>query len=199
MLELAHGSGHSVTDEQRWVSIGNTRGRVDAVIDGVVCDVKSASPTAFRKFNDGLGRKDDTFGYLGQLKGYLHCVRLGQIEAETNRGGFLVVNRSTGEIALDIHEFSDDEIDNVPAAIEHTRRVVTGEQTPERAFEAVPEGKSGNLALQFECQHCPAKHACWGKVRTFEYKYNNFTKYVDLVHVEREPRVKEVTIQNDDD
>ena len=194
VLELAKLSGHSVVGEQRRVKLLGASGRIDAIIDGVLTDVKTASPSAFRKFKGGLKREEDSFGNIPQLRGYLHVLRevLDKDLVERNEACFLVINRGNGEMHLDRHTFSDAEIDNVPDAFEHVRRAAEGDKIPERAYEASPEGKSGNLAIGFECQFCDWKHECWPGLRTFEYKYNNFTKLVDLCHIEREPRVKEI-------
>ena len=61
VLQLARDAGHEVSDEQKSVewkhdSSGySVRGRIDAVIDGVVVDVKSVTKMSERKFHDGLG------------------------------------------------------------------------------------------------------------------------------------------------
>ena len=50
MLFLAAESGHKVTNQQEEVKIEGITGHIDAMIDGAVVDVKSASTRAFRKF-----------------------------------------------------------------------------------------------------------------------------------------------------
>ena len=40
---------------------------------------------------------------------------------------------------------------------------------PERGWEAVPDGKSGNEMLGTACNYCEFKFSCWPDVRTFRY------------------------------
>jgi len=198
VLELAKLAGHSVGHEQRSVELDGRTGRIDAVIDGVLVDVKTASPSAFRKFQSGLKREDDSFGNIPQLLGYLHVLRDTGLLDSRNEAAFLVINRGSGELHLDRHTFSDAEIDDVPNTFEHVRRTAEADTIPERYYSSSPEGKSGNLAIAFECQFCDFKKECWPGLRTFEYKYNNYTRLVDLCHIEREPRVKEIIYEEDE-
>lgn len=189
LLDLARRAGHTVEFEQERVEFNGITGRIDAVIDGVLVDVKTASSFAFKKFQSGLQREDDSFGYLEQLKGYLRVV--GEAgRADPNRAAFLAINKETGKLHLDVHEFSDDEL--TATAEELTRRKRVAEDvgtTPERAFEPQPEGKSGNLKLGVNCSYCEFKQTCWPRLRTFLYS----NKPIHLVHVEREPNVPELT------
>lgn len=195
LLDLARRAGHTVEYEQERVEFNGITGRIDAVIDGVLVDVKTASSYAFKKFQGGLRSEDDSFGYLEQLKGYLWALREtvredSEVECERNRAAFLVINKETGKLHLDVHEFSDDEL--AATAEELTRRKQVAEDednTPERAFEPQPEGKSGNLKLGVNCSYCEFKQTCWPGLRTFLYS----NKPIHLVHVEREPNVPELT------
>jgi len=93
LLTLAKLSGHSVTNEQQKVVVAGITGHMDAVIDGHVIDVKSASAMSFKKFKNGTLYEDDPFGYIAQVAGY-------EYNEGTNNGGLLAVNKSSGEIAL---------------------------------------------------------------------------------------------------
>src|SRR5579859_7643496 len=84
VLFLAKLSGHDVTCEQQSVTVHDVTGHLDAVIDGEVTDVKSASPYSFKKFKEGLSPSTDDFGYLTQLGSYAQA-------KGTNRGNFLAV------------------------------------------------------------------------------------------------------------
>lgn len=191
LLDLARRAGHSVEYAQERVEWNGITGRIDAVIDGVLVDVKSASSYAFKKFEAGLKPEDDAFGYLGQLAGYLLAVRQDR-KCESNRAAFLAINKETGKLCLDIHEFTDEELIAVTERLVRAREAGLGDVTPDRAFEPVPEGKSGNLKLGTNCSYCEFKRHCWPEVRTFLYS----SKPVDLVHVEREPNVPELTEEN---
>jgi len=56
-------------------------------------DFKSASPHGFRKFLFNTLAMDDPFGYIGQISSYAFA-------ADTDRAGFLVIEKVSGEIAL---------------------------------------------------------------------------------------------------
>jgi hypothetical protein len=187
LLDLAQKAGHTVEYEQAQVEWNEITGRIDAVIDGVLVDVKSASSFSFKKFQGGLQSEDDAFGYLGQIAGYL----LAGIEAgwcEPKRAAFLVINKETGKLCLDTHEFNDDDLSAFSERIKGNKKVAEGTETPEKAFAPVPEGKSGNLKLAINCSYCEFNKHCWPEMRTFLYS----NKPIHLVHVEREPNVPEL-------
>jgi hypothetical protein len=192
VLDLARRAGHLVEHEQRHVEWNGVSGRIDATIDGMLIDVKSTSSYSFKKFQGGLQREDDAFGYLGQLAGYLLVAREdGFVEGENrNRAGFLVVNKETGKIHLDVHTFDDETLEGWSRNIEENKaRAETKEVTPDRAFEPTSDGKSGNLKLGVNCSYCDFKASCWPGLRTFLYS----NKPVFLTHVERLPNVLELT------
>jgi hypothetical protein len=188
LLFLAKVSGHEVTHEQAEVKLDGIVGHIDGLIDGTVVDVKSASTHAFRKFKDGTLADDDPFGYdVEQISGY--ATALG------TDGAFLAGDKQNGHIAL--HKVSKDEIEaiDIKGRIEHIKRVLDEEQPPERCYEPVPEGESGNLRLDTGCSYCPFKHHCWSDVndgvglRTFLYSRGP----VHMVKVVKEPKVMELT------
>ena len=72
VLALTKLAGHDVTDEQKQAEVDGIKGSMDCKIDGVLTDVKSASPYGFKKFKDGSLINDDPFGYVDQIKGYAH-------------------------------------------------------------------------------------------------------------------------------
>jgi hypothetical protein len=73
MLFLAKEAGHEVTHEQHEVDVDGVKGHMDAVIDGIPVDCKSASSYSFQKFLNGPFF-DDPFGYVKQLSGYAHAI-----------------------------------------------------------------------------------------------------------------------------
>ena len=104
-------AGVNIEDEQKNVRYnfdGSTlEGRYDVKIDKKVWDVKSASPYSFeKKFGPSGGFeeviKDDAFGYASQ--GYLYS------ESEkVPFGGWIVINKSTGEWLTCEAPLADDE------------------------------------------------------------------------------------------
>jgi len=187
LLSLAREAGHVVEREQERVEWNGITGRIDAVIDGVLVDVKSASSFSFKKFKGGLRAEDDPFGYIQQLGGYLLSLR-GEGGIDPSRAAFLVINKETGEIHLDIHEFDDVYLAEVSGLILSNKDVAERGECPERAFAPEAEGKSGNKKLGTHCSYCEFKATCWPELRTFLYS----SKPVFLTHVEREPNVPEI-------
>lgn len=66
-LYLAEVSGHKVERLQEEIEVDGVKGHIDAVIDGVLVDVKSCSSYSFNKFKSGALFQDDPFGYVAQL------------------------------------------------------------------------------------------------------------------------------------
>jgi len=153
-------NGEEVTDEQTVIEIPlpngwKIRGRIDAKIDGIPVDVKSASTYTFKKFKEGTLAGDDSFGYIGQLASY--C------EAENHKGtaGFLAIDKQNGTMAFDAYHATPEWTSNAIPDREGLVRDMEGEEPPKRAFEGVPDGKSGNLALGVNCSYCPYRQECW--------------------------------------
>ena len=91
ILALTKLSGHDVTHEQKQVEVNGIKGSMDCKIDGVLTDVKSASPYGFKKFKDGSLINDDPFGYIDQIKGYAHA-------ENTKDVGWLVMDKTNGHL-----------------------------------------------------------------------------------------------------
>lgn len=185
VLFLARLSGHSVTGEQDEQSIAGVKGHRDAVIDGRLFDVKSASPYSFQKFKEGSLHKNDSFGYVDQIQSYLYAGQNDELITEKDKASFLVVQKVTGELCVDTYDKEDVDFDEV---YEYKKSVVAASEPPSRGFDPVPEGKSGNLKLPVVCSYCPFKQTCHPDARLFLYS----TGPVWLTQVEREPKVPEV-------
>ncbi|CAN5950621.1 unnamed protein product [Sphagnum jensenii] len=88
VLFLVKQSGHIVTDCQAEVSLGGVKGHIDADIDGVTTDVKSASTHSFKKFADGSLQDNDPFGYIEQISDMLKlAIQMGHSSLLINRTG----------------------------------------------------------------------------------------------------------------
>lgn len=187
LLGIADASGHDVSGRQDEIRVGGIVGHRDAVIDGVLVDVKSASGRAFTKFKSGTVPDDDPFGYLWQLAGYLYGSQDDPLVRDKTRAGFLVWNKENGEICLDLYDMTP-YLAEVPGMIEDRKAAVLKDMPPDRAFSPVPEGKSGNTKLPVNCSYCDFKKACWPEARKFIYS----TGPRWLVDVVREPDVMEI-------
>lgn len=190
MLFLAKEAGHDVSCEQAEVEVDGIVGHMDAVIDGVVVDVKTASKYAFRKFKDGTLAENDAFGYYEQLAGYAHA--LGDID-----GAWLAVEKEQGHMALLKAPKEELQSLDIGARITHVKEVVANPDPPERCYPDEEMGKSGNRVLGVNCSYCAFKQKCWSDandglgLRTFIYSKGP----VHFTHVEKEPKdIYEVTI-----
>lgn len=187
LLFLAELSGHRVEGRQDTQRIGSIVGHRDAVIDGVVVDVKSASTYSFRKFVDHLDKSTDSFGYLDQLQSYMHASQGDDCVTDKSRGAFLVIDKTLGHLCLDFHKYVPKDWES-----EYERRIeiVNGTEVPSRAFRPESDGKSGNTKLGVNCSYCSVKTSCYPGLRAFKY-YGGPTF---LVHVAREPNVEEIKL-----
>lgn len=181
ILLYAKMAGHTVEQEQAEVEVDGIKGHIDAIIDGVLVDVKSASSVPFQKFDSGalFLPGNDPFGYVAQLCGYIEATGL-------ERGGFLAVDKTLGKICF--CEIPADVIAKykVRDRIAHIKEVVASPDLPPRCYPDVPDGKSGNMKLATGCSYCPHKFACWPDLKT--YFYSTGPRY--LTKVVREPRVQ---------
>jgi hypothetical protein len=180
VLFLAELAGHSVSDRQREVTVDGIVGHIDAVLDGVLIDVKSTSPYAFKKFKDGTLRNDDPFAYIPQLSGYLSGTGI-------NDGAYVAVDKQNGNICVMPLEETDT-ID-VHSRITYIKKVIKKDIPPDRCFQPEPMGKSGNMKLPSGCSYCAFKKECYSDVPLRKFIYS--TGPVWLTHVEEEPKVYE--------
>lgn len=186
LLFLAKESGHDVQGCQDQVDISGVKGHRDAVIDGRVVDVKSASTFSFKKFASNGLRDDDPFGYIDQLGGYLHAGQSDELVTEKDVASFLVVDKTLGNICLDTYPKPETDYE---AKVESLKEMLQQPEPPERTFDDVPEGKSGNRKLCTQCSYCSFKTHCWPELRTFTYAKGP----VFLTKVDKEPKVIEAS------
>ena len=188
LLFLTKAAGHTVTAEQKVCHVEGVKGHMDCRIDGVVTDVKSTSVFGFKKFKDGTLAADDPFGYIGQIKAYAHS------EGET-KYGWLAMDKQNGHLTYLLYDEEDtthpmyDKISyDIEERVRHVKRLVEQSEPAEYCYEAVPDGKSGNMKLAVGCSYCQFKEHCYPDLRTFAYA--NGPKF--LVTVVNEPRVQEI-------
>ena len=175
-------SGHSITDQQKEVSVDGIIGHIDCKIDGEVVDIKTASNFAFKKFREGTLQNDDPFGYMAQLAGY-------EAAEGTSDGGFLAINKESGELTL--YRPGPFSKPNITARISSIKDYLKVDELPPRCYPDVPEGKSGNRRLGTSCSYCPYKYDCWSDANhgngLVAYKYASGIKY--FTRVAKEPQV----------
>jgi hypothetical protein len=189
VLALTKLSGHDVTDEQKKAEVGGIKGSMDCKIDGVLTDVKSASPYGFKKFKDGSLIDNDPFGYVDQIKGYAHSEGVTDV-------GWLVMDKTNGHLTYLKYDMADESqwywsklnFFSIEERIKNIKKVVESETPPTRCYGHIPDGKSGNMKLPVGCSYCAYKRECWPSLRTFIY--SNGPRY--LTYVAKDPNVLEV-------
>lgn len=193
VLWLAQESGHDVRACQQRVEVDHNgwkiSGRIDAIIDNVLVDVKSTSSYGYKKYtSEGITPANDSFGYLEQLGFYA-----GFSGADFTDTGFVWIDKQNGHVTYQQADVPDKDAllrraDDIITAIEGTEF-----DTP-RAFNAKPFGKSGNMQLDIGCSYCPFKQHCWRDanagqgLRTFIYSHGP----VYMTEVYNTPKVYEV-------
>lgn len=186
VLFLTELAGHEVTDEQKEIKINGILGHMDCKIDGEVIDIKSASNYAFQKFKNGTLAEDDPFGYMSQLAGY-------EAAEGTKNGGFLAINKETGELTL----FQPQELDkpNIEYKIKKVKSEIKSKNIPELCYQPIPEGTSGNFKLPNQCMWCHHKFECHKDANDGQglrvFQYSKGLTY--LTKTIREPKVDEIT------
>ena len=186
LILLARLSGHKVTDLQKQVNVNGIVGHQDCVIDGVLVDCKSASGKSFEKFSNNTLHENDPFGYIAQISAY----------AEGNgvdEAAFLAIDKQHGNICLTrVHSM---EMINVKEKIKYLKGAMDKDNPPDKCYNDIPDGASGNRKLAIGCFYCLHNRTCWsdaneGKgLRVFNYANGN--RY--LTKVKKAPNVEEVT------
>jgi len=166
MLKIA---GANITGGKNQVElkIGETvvKGEDDIEIDHKVYDVKSCSPWAFdNKWSKGYSglKESDDFGYVGQLTGYAQA-------QNKELGGWIVVNKSNGRIAVVDAEVSETEKQMNLFKMEHNVDQVTTGAPLDRQFAPIPDtfrGKpTGLKRLTKSCEFCDFIKPCYPKAK----------------------------------
>jgi len=185
ILYLMAEAGYKVSDRQHRVEkklAGWTiSGRIDAIINGRVVDVKSTSSFGFKKYaGNTLEHADDTFGYIHQLNFYKNMLsdqtvglapkfiwvdkQLGKVQS----GGSAIIAPAVMDLDLK-YKFNAIESKLIPAVPSHLLPELT---------------TGGNSKLVTKCSYCGFKSKC------FNYKtYLYSTGPIYLANVAKEPRV----------
>ena len=181
LLFLARSAGHSVEETQSECELDGIKGHKDVKLDGLPTDIKSASKYGFRKFATGsILKGDDPFGYIAQLSAYMEADK-----APT--GALVAINKETGDIAV----VKLEKVDTIDARqrIKECKAIVAMYSPPiEKCYPDEPDGKSGNMKLNTNCNWCKHKNKCWDGLRAFQYSTG--PRY--LTQVVKTPDVPEI-------
>lgn len=177
MLALRE-AGVEIVDFQRKVELeiaGHTiKGTLDVILrdefgEEKVWDIKSASEWAFKYKYTGTGgyeaiKRDDPFGYA--MQGFLYAEATG-----LPFGGWIVVNKSSGEIAIvEVPDWSqDDKADYLKDAARRVKILTDPAKKPTVDFKDEFETfrkdgedvRTGNKILAKQCSMCGHKSHCW--------------------------------------
>jgi hypothetical protein len=194
LLFLVDLAGHKVELRQAEVTKAGIKGHIDCIIDGMLVDVKSASPFSFRKFQTGLTEEEDSFGYLVQLASYLEeASKLPEVTYK-NEAAFLVFDKSAGHIHLDRHVF---EQTNLTEFFEERKEILKSDTPPDRFYQPKLDGyknkekefvPNGNEYLGKPCEYCPLKFKCYDGLRVFK-TWDGLKYYTKIV---KEPKLEEI-------
>lgn len=181
VLFLSKEAGHEVRGEQDVMHLSGIKGHRDAVVDGVLCDVKSASTYAYNsKFTTGNVVDDHSFGYPTQLSAYVEA----SDDCDPSKAAWIAFDKQHGRIC--VTQVDKALLPNASERMEEIKEVVKG-PLPEPCYEPVPDGMSGNMKLQVGCGYCNFRKTCWPQARTFIY--SNGPRY--LTTVAKLPKVPE--------
>ena len=190
VLFLAEQSGHRVVGRQDEVSLHGVPGHRDAIIDGALVDVKSANARSFDKFKNHTLEQEDSFGYLDQVSGYLEA-SLNDPELKVKgEFAFLAIDKELGHIVVDKYKATKRDW---LKEVQSKRFMLSQKNPPARAFQPKPEGKSGNMAIPFQCAYCDFKNHCYRDANQGyglrKFIYSSGPKW--FTNIVREPDVKE--------
>ena len=157
-LALAEQAGHKVTGRQDRCDYLGISGRRDAVIDGVVVDVKSANSRSFEKFRTGAlgvegvdGEPSDNFGYLDQLSLYVSAAKDDPQVTVKGEGAFLAVDKELGRLVLDRHPRRKITKED----IQRKGDMLRSPEPPKCAYRLGPRG-----GKPWQCTYCSHKEFC---------------------------------------
>jgi hypothetical protein len=182
---------HDVTGEQTKMEFDGITGSRDLVIDGVTVDIKTANSKSIEKFKNHRLEEDDPFGYIDQITGYVAAAGADEDVTVKGSGSFLVFDKERGGLYLDTYRV---DTGRYQQAVDEAKRVVAAPEPPARRYSAIPDGKSGNMTLPFQCAYCSHKKECWkdanGGLGLRKFIYSTGPRW--LTRVLREPDVPEV-------
>lgn len=184
LLFLAKEAGHTVEAEQAEVEVLGVKGHIDAIIDGVVVDVKSASPFGYKKFKEGTVTEDDPFGYVAQLSGYADVLTPGKEAA------WFANDKVAGDICISTLSPTVIKHHKPEDRIKELKDVIALEEPPQLCYEPIADGKSGNEKLPTACSYCSHKKRCHPSLRAFSYS----TGPRFLTVVSKTPDVPEINL-----
>lgn len=166
LLALCQLAGHSVENMQEEVQIEGVTGHMDAVIDGVVTDVKSASGYSYEtKFKGGALKEHDYYGYIDQVSGYNNALK------KDNGAAFLAYNKESAEACL--LKIDQEEIRDTKSRIRNLRDMLEKDTPPDNLCYKPFVNKNGCLEINRLCAWCPFKFKCHKGLKAYRYSFGD--------------------------
>ncbi len=196
VLYFAEEAGHTVEHLQATVEHNvddwTIRGRIDAVIDGVLVDVKSTSSYGYKRYKDGIDTTNDSFGYLEQL-GFYNV--FNGIRPKPMDTGFVWIDKQNGHVTYTRTSTPDKkQLEGKARSIIEVVDKKEGQVA--RGYATKPYGKSGNQSLDIGCSYCPFKVRCYKDANNGRglrgFAYNHAPVW--FTDIKREPNVPEIPI-----
>tara|TARA_Y100001937_G_C7122552_1_gene333328 strand:- start:1135 stop:2028 length:894 start_codon:yes stop_codon:yes gene_type:complete len=178
VMMMLREAGVEIVDFQRPVELEIAGHKIKGTLDVIlrdelgeekVWDIKSASEWAYKYKYTGAGgyeaiKRDDPFGYA--MQGFLYAEATG-----LPFGGWIVVNKSSGEIAVvDVPDWcQDDKKEYLKDAVRRVKILTDPSVKPRIDFKDEFETfrkdgedvRTGNKVLARQCGMCGFKHHCW--------------------------------------
>jgi len=187
-LTLAKAAGHRVEGEQDELNVLGIKGHRDAIIDGCVVDVKSATSFKVAESKRGSLEKNDSFGYLDQLDGYVLGSANDPLVTVKDKGYLWFIDKTLGH--MNVYEHTA-RFGRIRDRINEYKIITESRTAPTCTCRTRPSGASGNIELDVKASYSAYKHVCFPTLRTFLYA--DGPKY--LTHVVRRPEVPEIDRQ----
>ena len=161
VILLAKEAGHTVEYEQgrvEEVDDGVTiAGRIDAVIDGSIVDVKSTSPYGFDKMVNSE-KWEDSFGYKEQLSFYFQYSQFDDHESPR----FLLVDKVSGRMGTSVlTTVGGGKVPFEDLRTKATLLVEAAKKAPEDLERRGTIKHARGEILDTVCSYCAFKRLCW--------------------------------------
>jgi hypothetical protein len=178
-------AGVEIVEKQKAVSLNIAGQTINGTLDLIlrdemgidkVWDVKSASEWAFKFKYTGYGgydkiKEDDPFGYI--MQGHLYAEATG-----LPFGGWIVINKSSGEVAMvEAPDWQDEDRKIYMAdAEQRVKRLIDPDPDFVKPFKSEFETykvkseviRTGNKTLPKICSMCGYRSHCWSKSQLFD-------------------------------
>ena len=165
-LTLAKAAGHRVEGEQDELVVDGIKGHRDAVIDGCLVDVKSATSFKVAESRKGSLEKNDSFGYLDQLDGYVLGSANDPLVTVKDKGYLWFIDKTLGHMHVYEHTARPERLLH---RINEYKIIVERDSAPACTCGTRARGASGNIELDVRASYSSFKHSCFPHLRTFLY------------------------------